>query len=1091
MQDLEIIYLNFRDNQKATMDELLSGKIKLNQITPEDVNKIFERFGFKPWGAQRLWARKFLKGESFAMLAPTGSGKTTTTIALALLKKSLILLPNSTLAYQVAQKIQSVAEDKKIVQIHSLAKKPSLEDVIDADVIITTSASIVRNKKLFEQVKVDAVFVDDVDGFLRRSQAIDTVLKILGITDEQIETAKKIVSRKIEDEELSEAYSKIKINKGQIVISGATQTAKRTLRVRILREIFGFDIGQSYSFARNIIDSYLIPEKSMEEHLVELIQKLGRGAIVYVRGSEKAEQLAEYLVQNGIKASAYVKASKKIFQAFENGEIDVLVGTSSRRSSLVRGIDLPTALRYTIFFEIPRVSISIDRETFSPRKMIMVISHIARHLEGEERQKAIDIIENLSKIVDLTQANLEKIRAKNFDPNSEKVSDFMRFAYSVMMESLEFFNSVSSKPEIVEKTGISGNSLITPDSFAYIQASGRTSRLTIGGLTKGLSILMVDDLKAFELMKAQLEPLDVEFVNVKEIDLEKVIEEINLTRELKVGVDIEFNSRLLIVESPTKSRTISYFFGKPLRSRVDGMQVFEVMAPNMLLLVTASRGHITDLAIRQPSFGAKLVDSKLEVKFEITKPDVVSSLQKLAENVDEVLVATDPDAEGEKIAWDLRCLLYPFNQNIKRLRWHEITKRAIVEGIANPEEFDLNLLKAQILRKVEDAWIGLELSQVVQKKFNREDLSAGRVQTPVLGWVCERTKESKKKIAQVNVNLENNLRLTFTSQPEKVDEIKSVEKVLIFDLAEEIVEQNPLPPYTTDSLLQDGIYNLNLPASDVMALAQELFESGLITYHRTDSTRVSSFGVNLAKQYLERENLGNYFKPRTWATEEGAHECIRPTRPLNSFELETDIDAKLLLLQTKLSKKHIKLYDLIFKRFIASQMSPAKVKVLKFKSRLGDIVQDFQFNGAVVENGFNLISPIKTTGEIKEGEYKISQIQVRLISEKPLYTEANLIQLMREKKIGRPSTYAPTVQKLKDRGYVQSFNGRLAGTRLGFNVFNFLISKYEPLINEERTRIVLEAVDKIERGEENFIDKVIEFRREVEDLLKKKFYVKR
>lgn len=1085
MQDLDVIYLNFHDSESATLDELLSGKIKLNKIVHEDIDKIFEPFGFKPWGAQRLWARRFLKGESFAMLAPTGSGKTTTTIALALLKKSLILLPNSTLAFQVAQKIQNFARNKKIVQIHSLAPKPKPDEISNADVIITTSASIVRNKKLFESLRTNAVFIDDVDGFLRRSQAIDTVLKILGITEEQIELAKKIVSKKVEDENISEVRSKIKINNGQIVISGATQTAKRTLRVKILREIFGFDIGQTYSFTRNIIDAYYIPEKEMKEELIELIRKLGRGAIVYVRGSEKAEQLADFLSENGIKAKAYVKASKKIFQAFENGEIDVLIGTSSRRSSLVRGVDLPTALRYTIFFEIPRMEITIDRETFSPRKMIIAISHITKHLEGEERQKAIDIIENLSKIIDLTPSNLEKIKSKDFNPDSDKVSDFMKFAYKVMIESLEFFNQVSSRSEIIEKTGISGNSIVTPDSFAYIQASGRTSRLTIGGLTKGLSILMVDDRRAFELMKEQLEPLDVKFVNIKELDIEKVIEEINLTRELKVGVDIEFNSQLLIVESPTKSRTISYFFGKPLKSKIDGLQVFEVMAPNMLLLVTASRGHITDLAIRQPGFGAKIIDSKLEVKFEITKPDVVASLQKLAENVDEVLIATDPDAEGEKIAWDLKCLLYPFNQNIKRLRWHEITKRAIIEGLKNPEEFDLNLLKAQILRKVEDAWIGLELSKIVQKKFNREDLSAGRVQTPVLGWVCERTKESKKKIAQINVQLENNLRLTFTAQPEESEKIKSIESVKIFDLSEEITEQNPLPPYTTDSLLQDGIYTLNLPASDVMSLAQELFESGLITYHRTDSIRVSNFGINLARQYLERENLSSYFKARTWATEEGAHECIRPTRPLSSFELETDIDAKLLLLQTKLSKKHIKLYDLIFKRFIASQMSSAKIRIYKLKAQLGDIIQEFQLTGEVVENGFNLISPIKTSGVIKPGEYKITQLQVRLISEKPLYTEANLIQLMREKRIGRPSTYAPTVQKLKDRGYVQSFNGRLAGTRLGFNVFNFLISKYEPLINEERTRIVLEAVDKIENGEESFIDKVIEFRKEVDNFVKK------
>lgn len=164
MQDLEIIYLNFHGSQKASLDELLSGEIKLNTITTEDINKIFEPFNFKPWGAQRLWSRRFLKGESFAMLAPTGSGKTTTTIALSLLKKSLILLPNSTLAFQVSKKIQSVAPHKKIAQIHSLAPKPKQSEVDNADIIVTTSTSIVRNKKIFESLKTEAVFIDDVDG---------------------------------------------------------------------------------------------------------------------------------------------------------------------------------------------------------------------------------------------------------------------------------------------------------------------------------------------------------------------------------------------------------------------------------------------------------------------------------------------------------------------------------------------------------------------------------------------------------------------------------------------------------------------------------------------------------------------------------------------------------------------------------------------------------------------------------------------------------------------------------------------------------------------------------------------------------------
>ncbi|MHC1636143.1 MAG: reverse gyrase [Candidatus Methanospirareceae archaeon] len=1060
MKEFEIIYQRVLGMEEARLDELIGGKVKKERIEYEDIAKIFAPLNIKPWSAQRLWARRFLRNESFALLAPTGSGKTTTLIAFSLLKKSLVILPNATLAYQFAKKLREVGGGKRIVEIHSLAKKPSISEVKDADIVVSTSTTISRNPQYFSELRVEAVFVDDVDGFLRRSKTIDIALNVLGIENERIEKAIDVIKNRKEVD-----IEEIRVRDRQIIVSGATQTAKKTLRVKLLQLLFGFDIGTRFYSFRNIIDAYLRTEGEREEELVRLIKRLGGGVIVYVTGGEKAKEVAEILKKEGINAEAYVKPSKQIFERFERGELEVLVGTSSRRSSLVRGIDLPKSLRYSIFFQIPRLEFKITKDNFSPNKMLMCLRHVLNAVEDKGmRERCAQVIKELERASSLPKETWEKGEGLE----------------GVVERSLEIFKELARREEFTRKLAITPTSLVIPDVFAYIQASGRTSRLTLGGLTKGLSIVMVDDERIFRLFKEKLSSLEVELVNLEEIDVEEVMEEIDRTRKEGVGERIEFDSKLLVVESPTKARTIAHFFGSVMRRSVGKISSFECVAPNMFLITLPSIGHFTDLNLKEENFGASVEDGRLKLRFILTKPEVVEALSRLAQDVDEVIIATDPDAEGEKIAWDLRAMTMPFNTNVKRARFHEITKRAIEEGLRNTEEFDEDLLKAQLARKVEDAWIGLTLSQILQWKFENKHLSAGRVQTPVLGWIIERTREAKKKVELITVKVEGGLEFSFKAPLGSYHRLRG-EEVRVEIIGEKEAELFPSPPYTTDTILRDACRSLRITSEEVMGVLQQLFESGLCTYHRTDSTSVSPVGISIARSYLERKGYGGEFRGRDWK-KEGAHECIRPTRPMDAEELLENINLGLIKLPIRLTRLHIRVYDLIFSRFIASQMKQARVKMKRVRVKIGEVEKEIEVISEVKEAGYTLFSPIHVMkGEIREGVVK-AEMSRKIVSEYPLYSEAEIVKMMKDRGIGRPSTYASILEKLKERKYVVTVGNALKSTPLGYKIWNYLVRHYEPLICEERTRIVQEAMRMIEENKKSLGEVITDFTKELEDL---------
>ena len=294
------------------------------------------------------------------------------------------------------------------------------------------------------------------------------------------------------------------------------------------------------------------------------------------------------------------------------------------------------------------------------------------------------------------------------------------------------------------------------------------------------------------------------------------------------------------------------------------------------------------------------------------------------------------------------------------------------------------------------------------------------------------------------------------------EKLKAVE----VDVLEEKVEELfPQPPFTTDTLLKEASDRFKFGVKKTMQLAQELFEKGFITYHRTDSTRVSDTGIGVAREFIKENLSENLFNPRRWGSE-GAHECIRPSRPLDSEELRSVVLSGQV---QELSRDHISLYDLIFRRFMASQMKPAKVKSVKVSVKALELEQELTLRTEIVEDGFNLVYQVELHPELR-GTVDVSDLkELRELPRAYLFTQGSLVQEMKRRGIGRPSTYASTVEKLLDRGYVIERSGFLIPTKLGKEIYEFLKKqeKILPFVSESFTRKLEELMDSIEEGKED------------------------
>jgi DNA topoisomerase-1 len=525
---------------------------------------------------------------------------------------------------------------------------------------------------------------------------------------------------------------------------------------------------------------------------------------------------------------------------------------------------------------------------------------------------------------------------------------------------------------------------------------------------------------------------------------------------------------LVIVESPSKAKTIEKYLGKEY-------------------LVRASVGHVRDL----PKSNTKAIDIKhgFTPHYEISagKEKVVQDLKALAKKAKEVILATDPDREGEAIAWHLVTLLGV--PHAKRIVFHEITEEAIKEAIEHPRKVDDNLRKAQEARRVLDRLVGYDLSGLIWKKV-RYGLSAGRVQSPALRILMEREREVRAFIPvtfwRIYATLETpngeTIEMLSVEEPKTEERCKAIIDAgrtlpwTVVSVEETEAKRSPRPPFTTSTLQQAAATRLSMSPSRTMQTAQKLYEAGLITYMRTDSTTLSQSALASIFDTIRKKFGSDQVAPRTYKTRsknaQEAHEAIRPT------------DASKL--NAGYTPEQKRLYKLIWQRTVASQMTDAKVMRTKVLARIGKD-EDFPLFSA---NGNRLLSPgwLQADPEAQGEDVILPLVKdgasLRLVSMKdekketeppPRYTEAGLVKELEKRGIGRPSTYASIIKTIQDRGYVTKEGKTLIPTDTGDVVSSFL-EKYFPLyVGDSFTAEMEERLDEISRGERAYRETMEEF----------------
>ena len=977
---------------------------------------------------QKMWAKRFFLDNSFALLAPTGIGKTTFGLLLgAFVKNSYIIFPTKLLVNQACEKFKEWGVDFTAYTGKKNEKK--LIESGDYDILITTTQFLYKNRSLINKT-FDLVFVDDVDSILKSGKKINDVLTLLGIDEDILEKTYELIKNK--------KFSEIeKVNKkGNLIVSSATANPK-SKRVLLFKYLLGFEVSRPSFNLRNIED--LFDSEYSWKKSVEWIHRLGRGGLLFLPGNESKDSLYKYinfLNSEGIKAYSYEDFQNHL-EEFKRGEC-FFVGFASYKNPLARGIDLPEYIRYTLFIGVPKLEFGVKENNFRMFYFLMLslLPYLAKNISSlniAELQNDLKILKRY-----LYTANLGETAGKKIDNILEKFRQIININLDLIKSSKEI--------------SFDGEKFIIADVTGYIQASGRSSRFYKGHLTKGLSIVLVDNEKAFFSLSKKLKFFgSIIFKNIKDTDINNVLNEIDKSRTTEYKTD--FKTTFVIVESPTKAKTIASFFSNPSKRIINNIAVYEVLLQNRVLILAASIGHDFDLVKDEGVWGVK--DFVPIFNIIENKDKILEALNINSTEVEEVYVATDPDREGEKIAFDLVLNNKPYNKNVKRIEFHEITRYAFENSIQNPREVNLNLVKAQLLRRITDRWVGFKISLYLQNIFHFPHLSAGRVQTPVLKWICERTSLLKEKVYVVRISF-NNINIDFDFGDKKdADEFYSSlnEEIYIKKISskkETLFEK----PFNTPDLLKAAYEKYRFSPQITMQLAQDLFERGFITYHRTDSYRISDTGKKIAKSYILEKFSKEYYKERNFKSA-GAHEAIRTTSSMESEELKIYAFEKGI----NLTNRHFLLYDLIFRRFIASFMKDATVLVEKFSV----LSKEVEYITKIIEDGFNLIYPVKTY-KIEESKIKIDKKTFQKSKYLP-YTYSEIIEEMRKKGIGRPSTYAITIQKLLERKYITDKKGYVFATRLGFSVIKEIIqSDYQKYVSEKFTADLENIMDKIEEG---------------------------
>jgi DNA topoisomerase-1 len=523
--------------------------------------------------------------------------------------------------------------------------------------------------------------------------------------------------------------------------------------------------------------------------------------------------------------------------------------------------------------------------------------------------------------------------------------------------------------------------------------------------------------------------------------------------------------KLLIVESPAKAKTISKY--------LDG--AYEVKA---------SVGHVRDL----PKSNKKAIDIEAGFvpHYEISpgKEKVIAEIRTLAKKADEVILATDPDREGEAIAWHIKEAVGLKNPN--RVVFHEITKDAVQEAMKHPRKIDDNLKQAQEARRVLDRLVGYDLSGLIWKKV-RYGLSAGRVQSPALRIIMEREREIRafkpEQFFVLTADLKKETTLTYTCVEEPKEQ-KEAERILalgkaskewkVVDVTESEVKRSPKAPFITSTLQQAASSRLGFAPSRTMTIAQRLYEAGLITYMRTDSTTLSKQSLGQIASVVEKKYGKENLQFRTYTAKsknaQEAHEAIRPT----------DIS----VMEAGINDEQQKLYTLIWSRTVASQMADAKTLRTKVSANIGGDIPNFAINGSrILSLGWYNADPGARGEDVELPKLKtgdvLSLVDIRseekFTEPPPRYSEAGLIKELEKRGIGRPSTYASIIRTIEERGYVEKLNKSLIPTDTGDVVSSFLEQNFTEYISDSFTAEMEDKLDNIAEGKAEYLKTLKDF----------------
>jgi DNA topoisomerase-1 len=541
--------------------------------------------------------------------------------------------------------------------------------------------------------------------------------------------------------------------------------------------------------------------------------------------------------------------------------------------------------------------------------------------------------------------------------------------------------------------------------------------------------------------------------------------------------------QLVIIESPTKARTISKFLGKDFK-------------------IVASFGHVRDLPERK--FGVDIENDFKPTYVLIPKArERIKEIEKEVKKAKLVILSTDPDREGEAIAYHLAYLLKLGKKKpYWRIVFHEITEQAIKEALKNPRKIDMNLVNAQQARRILDRIVGYKLSPLLWKKIAK-GLSAGRVQSVALRLIVERereiqnfkpkeywTIEAKLKSQKSKVKTEEFTAVLVKKDGKKLDQFaikneKEAKKIVeelkgvefkVSKIEKKETKRNPPEPFTTSTMQQASWQRFSWPAEKTMQIAQELYEMGYITYMRTDSLNLSELALKMAEDFILKNFGKNYYEKRIYKTKskvaQEAHEAIRPT----------DVKRTPEILSPRLNQQQLKLYDLIWRRFVASQMKNAVFD----KTEVEILAKNYGFlaTGQILKfDGFLKVYPMKfeeeELPEVEKGEIlevlKILPLQ-HFTQPPSRYTEATLIKELEKYGIGRPSTYAPILTTIQERNYVKKDEKkRFYPTPLGFAVNDLLVKHFPEIVDINFTAKMEDDLDKIANGEKDWVKTLREF----------------